>query len=111
MARDRVKIPTAKETDVHWPLGFRRGRLIEMKISAVLFDLDDTLLDHTTAIEQAAAALVDTVVPNAQADERSRFVASWKTLNREWYQKFYAQQITFQESGRGKLRDAFRTFG
>jgi putative hydrolase of the HAD superfamily len=81
-----------------------------MKISAVLFDLDDTLIDHTTAIEQAAAALFDKVVPDAQTGDCSKFTVNWKILNRDWYQRFYAQQVTFEESGRGKLRDAFLTF-
>ncbi len=82
-----------------------------MTISTVLFDLDDTLIDHTTAIEHAAGALCDMVVPDIAADERSQFVEHWKSLNRDWYQKFYARQVTFQESGRGKLRDAFRPLG
>ncbi len=82
-----------------------------MTISTVLFDLDDTLIDHTTAIEHAAGALCDMVAPDIAAEERFQFIEHWKFLNRDWYQKFYVQQVTFQESGRGKLRDAFRPLG
>src|SRR5262245_32065074 len=80
-------------------------------ITTILFDLDDMLIDHTTAIEQGATALFDNVIPGAAADERLQFVELWKCLNRDWYSKFCAHQVTFKESGRGKLRDAFDTFG
>jgi putative hydrolase of the HAD superfamily len=80
-------------------------------ITAILFDLDDTLLDHTTAIEQAVVALLNRVAPGTSASERTQFVARWKDLNRNWYQKFYARHATFLESGRGKLWDAFAPFG
>jgi putative hydrolase of the HAD superfamily len=79
-------------------------------IKAVLFDLDDTLIDHDLAIRNAAGVLFDSVVPNRE-HERKVFLERWILLNREWYKQFYAQKVTFQESGRGKLRDAFFTYG
>lgn len=79
-------------------------------IKAVLFDLDDTLVDHDLAIRKAAGILFDSVMPSSE-DERKVFIERWISLNREWYKQFYAQKVTFQESGRGKLRDAFSTYG
>jgi putative hydrolase of the HAD superfamily len=79
-------------------------------ITTVFFDLDDTLIDHTSAIEHAAGDLFGRVVPGGTPSAHQAFVDQWKRLNRDWYQKFYAREVTFQESGRGKLRDAFNPF-
>lgn len=79
-------------------------------IKAVFFDLDDTLIDHNGAIRSAAGALFDNLMPN-QENDCQVFVEQWITLNREWYKKFFAQQVTFQESARGKLREAFLPYG
>jgi len=79
-------------------------------IKAVFFDLDDTLIDHDAAIKSAAGALFDHLMPNQENDCQA-FVEQWITLNREWYKKFFAQQVTFQESARGKLREAFLPYG
>jgi putative hydrolase of the HAD superfamily len=79
-------------------------------IKAVLFDLDDTLIDHDSAIRDATGALFDRVLPDRE-EERTAFTERWVLLNREWYKKFFAQQVTFQESGRGKLREAFSMYG
>lgn len=80
-------------------------------IAAVLFDLDGTLIDHDTAIEEAAGALLKRLRPGATMHDQGVFVERWKVLNREWYLRFFAQSVTFQESGRGKLRDAFVPYG
>lgn len=80
-------------------------------ITSILFDLDGTLIDHVTAIESAAGTLFDNVLGHPAIDRRSTFIERWKTLNRDWYQRFFAQQVSFQESARGKLRDAFLPFG
>ncbi|OUL34042.1 hypothetical protein BV372_14915 [Nostoc sp. T09] len=79
-------------------------------IKAVLFDLDDTLIEHDAAIKSAAGALFDNLIPNRE-NERQTFVERWIYLNLEWYKKFYAQEVTFQESARGKLREAFLPYG
>ncbi|MEH2386903.1 MAG: HAD family hydrolase [Nostoc sp.] len=79
-------------------------------IKAVLFDLDDTLIDHDAAIRDAAGALFDQVIPDGK-HELKVFIEQWISLNRKWYKKFFAKQVTFQESGRGKLREAFSKYG
>ncbi|MFW9263666.1 HAD family hydrolase [Nostoc sp. CALU 546] len=79
-------------------------------IKAVLFDLDDTLIDHDAAIRDAASALFNKVIPNSE-DELNIFQEQWISLTRKWYKKFFAKEVTFQESGRGKLREAFLKYG
>lgn len=80
-------------------------------IAAVLFDLDGTLIDHDAAIEEAAGALFKKLLPDATMRDRGVFIERWKALNREWYLRFFARSVTFQESGRGKLREAFVPYG
>jgi putative hydrolase of the HAD superfamily len=79
-------------------------------IKSVLFDLDDTLIDHDGAIRTAASALFNNLMTNRENDCQA-FVERWISLNRDWYKKFYAKQVTFQESARGKLREAFLPYG
>ncbi|GAA6621230.1 HAD family hydrolase [Scytonema sp. NUACC26] len=79
-------------------------------IKAVLFDLDDTLVNHDAAIRDTASVLFDKVIPNSK-HEFNVFQEQWIFLNREWYKKFFAKQVTFQESSRGKLREAFSKYG
>ncbi|MCU0542737.1 MAG: HAD family hydrolase [Oscillatoriaceae cyanobacterium Prado104] len=79
-------------------------------LKAIFFDLDDTLIDHDSAIRDATGALFDRVLPDRE-QERTAFTERWIVLNREWYKKFFAGQVTFQESGRGKLREAFSIYG
>jgi putative hydrolase of the HAD superfamily len=79
-------------------------------IKAVLFDLDDTLIDHDTAIREAASTLFDKVIPNSK-HELTVFQEQWIFLTRQWYKKFFAKQVSFQESGRGRLREAFSNYG
>ncbi|MBN3943169.1 HAD family hydrolase [Nostoc sp. NMS9] len=79
-------------------------------IRAVFFDLDDTLIDHDAAIRDAAGALFDKVIPDAKY-ELNVFQEQWISLTRQWYKKFFAKQVTFQESGRGRLREAFSKYG
>ncbi|MBL1201689.1 MAG: HAD family hydrolase [Nostoc sp. GBBB01] len=78
-------------------------------IKAVLFDLDDTLIHHDGAIRSAAGTLFDHLIN--RENNRQAFVERWISLNRDWYKKFYAKEVTFQESARGKLREAFLPYG
>ncbi|MFN6485799.1 MULTISPECIES: hypothetical protein [unclassified Nostoc] len=61
-------------------------------IKAVLFDLDDTLIDHDAAIRDAASALFNKIIPNSK-DELNIFQEQWISLNRKWYKKFFAKQV------------------
>jgi putative hydrolase of the HAD superfamily len=72
---------------------------------AVFFDLDDTLITHDVAIRAAARELFSTVVGSYETG-RFAFEERWIQLNRLWYQRFFAGEITFQYHSRGKLREA-----
>lgn len=79
-------------------------------MKTVLFDLDDTLIRHDTAIRVAAVELFAQVLPD-QSHERGQFVEKWISANASWYRKFYSGQVSFQESGWGKLRESFGEYG
>jgi putative hydrolase of the HAD superfamily len=85
-------------------------RIAKYMIKAILFDLDDTLVDHNAAIREAASALFYQVIPNSK-HELNLFQEQWIFLTRQWYKKFFNQQVTFQESGRGRLKEAFSNYG
>ncbi|MDZ7954143.1 HAD family hydrolase [Nostoc sp. DedQUE09] len=79
-------------------------------IKAVFFDLDDTLIDHNTAIRNAASTLFKKIIPNSEY-ELTLFQEQWISLTRKWYKQFFAKQVSFQESGRRRLREAFSNYG
>ncbi|MFN6499491.1 MAG: HAD family hydrolase [Nostoc sp. DedQUE01] len=79
-------------------------------VQAVFFDLDDTLIDHNTAIRNAASKLFNKFIPNSE-HSLIVFQEQWISLTRKWYKKFYAKQVSFQESGRERLKEAFLNYG
>ncbi|MBN1264626.1 MAG: HAD family hydrolase [Anaerolineales bacterium] len=77
-------------------------------ISAILLDLDDTLIDHTGA-EQKAAQLfgrqfADTI-PDYVSEE---FPQRWKEAAGLHFISFLSGEISFQEQRRRRLRTIFR---
>ncbi len=79
-------------------------------MKTVLFDLDDTLIHHDAAIRGSALELFAQVLPG-QSYSHAQFVEKWISANASWYRKFYSGQVSFQESGRGKLRESFGEYG
>ncbi|MEH1808313.1 MAG: HAD family hydrolase [Nostoc sp.] len=79
-------------------------------MKTVLFDLDDTLIHHNDAIRGASKELFTQVLPRRSQD-CNEFVEKWISANASWYRKFYDGQVSFQESGRGKLRESFSEYG
>jgi putative hydrolase of the HAD superfamily len=73
-------------------------------LRAVLFDLDDTLVDHDSA---AAAALL------AWALERGVAVASirsrWASLSEFHYTRYQRGEVTFRGQGRARIRGVLQT--
>lgn len=67
-----------------------------------LFDLDDTLLDHTGADRMAVRALYQKYA----ADKPWRaFLANWEEAQTRHYIRYTDKQISFQEQRRARLRD------
>ncbi|PHM05601.1 hypothetical protein CK516_40055 [Nostoc sp. 'Peltigera malacea cyanobiont' DB3992] len=84
--------------------------IVSLAMKTVLFDLDDTLIRHEAAIRGASEELFAQVLPGRSQD-CNVFVEKWISANASWYRKFYNGQVSFQESGRGKLRESFSEYG
>lgn len=73
-------------------------------IRAVLFDLDDTLFDHTTA---ARSAVVRWASERGLAGEEEALSTQWRTLSDRHYRRYQARELTFEEQGRERVREFF----
>lgn len=71
---------------------------------AVLFDLDDTLFDHTTA---ARSALVRWAGERGLAGEEEALSSRWRTVSDRHYHRYQARELTFEEQGRERVREFF----
>lgn len=71
-------------------------------VQGVLFDLDDTLLDHTSA---AAAAIVQLVgsVPD-WSDDDATTVTRWQDLEAEHFARYAAGEISMSDQRRARIR-------
>ena len=69
----------------------------------VLFDLDDTLLDHSGADGDAALALRAAFAP-ARAPEE--FLIDWRRASQRHYARYLRGEISFAEQRRARVRDA-----
>lgn len=75
-------------------------------VRGVLFDLDDTLLDHSAAAAAAVRQLVATI-PDWPDDDDST-VARWRTLEDEHFARYATGEISMVEQRRERIR-AFLT--
>ena len=69
----------------------------------VLFDLDDTLLDHSGADLDAALALRAAFAPERSPE---RFLLDWRRAQNRHYARYLAGEISFAEQRRERVRDA-----
>jgi putative hydrolase of the HAD superfamily len=69
----------------------------------VLFDLDDTLLDHTTAMRSAATALWSSIKSCISKDQ---FLALWTRSHERHYPRYLCGELTHQGQRRARVRDA-----
>jgi putative hydrolase of the HAD superfamily len=67
----------------------------------VLFDIDDTLIDHTSAVESGVAALYAEL---NGATERSVFQNGWVAAMREHFPRYLRGELTYEEQRRARLR-------
>ncbi|BBY77805.1 haloacid dehalogenase [Mycolicibacterium parafortuitum] len=70
-------------------------------LQAVLFDLDDTLLDHRGA---AADALRSWAVHAGLAMPYEELVTTWQVLERQYYDMYQRGQLTRTEQRRARVR-------
>lgn len=73
-----------------------------IKVQGVLFDLDDTLLDHLAASTAAVRALVSKL-PDWTEDE-SVTLARWYALETEHFARYMTGEISLLEQRRARIR-------
>jgi len=67
----------------------------------VLFDIDDTLIDHTSAVETGVAALHAEL---GVASELSAFHESWVAAMFEHFPRYLRGELTYEEQRRARMR-------
>ncbi|MET0422875.1 MAG: HAD family hydrolase [Actinoplanes sp.] len=72
-----------------------------MQLSGILFDLDDTLLDHSTAV----AAALDRWLPTLGAPVTPETHALWAEIQEPHLAAWRERRISFAEQRRRRLRD------
>ncbi|MDZ7886135.1 MAG: HAD family hydrolase [Mycobacterium sp.] len=75
------------------------------RCSAVLFDLDDTLLDHRGAAKDALRGWAVHAGLSIDADE---LVATWQLLERRYYDRYQSGELTKIEQRRARVREILR---
>lgn len=69
---------------------------------AVLFDLDDTLFDHSTAARSAVARWAS---ERGLVGEEEQLSSRWRSVSDLHYRRYQAREITFEEQGRERVRE------
>ncbi|GLX00034.1 HAD family hydrolase [Microtetraspora sp. NBRC 16547] len=78
-------------------------------ISAILFDLDETLFDHRGAVAYAATAWTESFSPGHEL--LTEVPALWLGLEERHLPAWYAGECSFAEQRRRRLRDFCRRLG
>jgi putative hydrolase of the HAD superfamily len=74
--------------------------MAELMMSAVLFDLDDTLIDQRTASRRAVVAWAASLgVPGSGIAQR------WKDISNRHYALYQRRELTFAGQRRGRVRE------
>jgi putative hydrolase of the HAD superfamily len=74
--------------------------------AVVLFDLDETLLDHRWA-ERRAALEFHARFPSELGPDPQAFAARWHALAERWFERYGRGLTTFQGQRRGRMRELF----
>lgn len=76
-----------------------------MPISAVLWDIDDTLFDYTGADTAGLAAHLADEGLEARYGSPAEALALWRRLTERHWDRFAAGRVTFREQRRDRVRD------
>jgi putative hydrolase of the HAD superfamily len=68
----------------------------------ILFDLDDTLVDHTTAFVAATATLYRTIDSPLSLEQ---FSATWTASLRRHFDRYLAGELSYDEQRRARVRE------
>jgi putative hydrolase of the HAD superfamily len=71
--------------------------------SVVLFDLDDTLVDHGSALRAGAHALVNAARLSTNPDD---FATRWKAIHAEKYPRYLRGELRYEDMCRERIRGA-----
>ena len=71
--------------------------------NAVMFDLDDTLVDHSSALRAGALALAE--VAQITGD-RTAFAARWKAIQAEKYPRYLRGELRYEDMCQERIWDA-----
>jgi putative hydrolase of the HAD superfamily len=72
----------------------------------VLFDIDDTLIDHTAAVRAGVAALYAEIQPTVAL---ATFYATWLVAMKEHFPRYLRGEVPYQEQRRARLRQTVAT--
>ena len=67
----------------------------------ILFDIDDTIIDHSAAVREAVGVLHDQVHPT---EDLSTFYASWTAAMKTYFPRFLLGEMTYQDQRRARIR-------
>jgi putative hydrolase of the HAD superfamily len=70
-------------------------------VKAVIFDLDDTLFDHSSSV----VATLQTWIPHLGGTPTDELVAQWFVVERRNFDLWLAGTVSHQDQRRGRLRD------
>jgi putative hydrolase of the HAD superfamily len=77
-------------------------------IEAVLFDVDDTLVDHTGAVLAGFRSHVRRLAPGADCEAAA---AEWHRLEERHYPRYLTGELTWEGQRRARVRDAVAWLG
>ncbi|MFA9556573.1 HAD family hydrolase [Evansella sp. AB-rgal1] len=72
----------------------------------LFFDIDDTLLDHNSAERNAALDFYHVHKHDLHMKEQE-FISLWVNLSHEFFQKFVAKEISFEEQRQLRMKKLF----
>lgn len=83
--------------------------MLKEKYDALLFDLDDTLFNHSYCYKQAIRDIVKCHNGLGHVDEES-FISTFLKINQELWKDFQSNKISFRELSLKRLRMTFNQF-
>jgi putative hydrolase of the HAD superfamily len=80
-------------------------------VDAVLLDIDDTLVDTRSAFRVAVRHVIDTWIPDLDAERQEDAVRHWAGDPGGHFRAFTRGELTFAEQRHARARDLHRVFG
>src|SRR5699024_5269041 len=80
-------------------------------VRAVLFDVDDTLVDTASAFAAAIEVVAEEYLPHVPAQEYAQVLALWRADAQGHYRRFTRGEITHTEQLRARAAELHQAFG